>query len=158
MVCYEQRLFSGIPDREGEHAAERLRHARAVPVVESEDALRIAVRAIPVPLGLEPSLNVGMVVHLAVVHDLHGTVVNRHGLLPRLGIHDAQPPMSQADAPTHEDARAIRATMRDHVGHALDRRALNLSTRSRRERNSAYAAHVSFRTLMKTAARAATMK
>src|SRR5205807_8909878 len=64
-----------IPQGEGEHAAQLVDEVRAVLLVEVDDDLGVAPRGEPVPLRLEPPLELLEVVDLAVEDDLDGAVL-----------------------------------------------------------------------------------
>ena len=82
-------------------------------------------------LSFQAARNLGMVVDLAVVYDLDAPVVAGHGLLARRRVHDTQPTVTKTNASLHVESRAIRTPMRHDIAHALDRRSLNFSARTR---------------------------
>src|SRR3977135_3680468 len=78
------------------------------------------------------------VVHLAVVSEPNRLVLVRHWLLPGFRIDDRQAAMAQRHRVAPEKADAIRATVIDGRGHAVD---LVCSQRLRPSNDSGYSTH-----------------
>ncbi len=118
----EQPLARRIPDREGEHSAQRLHAPVAVPLVEREEDLGIAGRPEAETIALELGAQLPVVVDLAVEGDVDAAV--GHRLLSAGKVDDAQPPVSEPDPVEEEDAGVVGTTMGDDIRHAGNTRAV----------------------------------
>jgi hypothetical protein len=74
--------------------------------------------------GLEDRPDVGMVVNLAVEHNVNGAVLVRERLMSLREIDDAQPTMDEARAVIAIESRLVRSSMREHIAHRGQTRTL----------------------------------
>ena len=70
-----------VPDREGEHAPEKLEAVLPVFFICVQDGLGVAAAVVPVAEGLQPGAQRGMVVDLAVEDDHEPAVATEHRLM-----------------------------------------------------------------------------
>jgi hypothetical protein len=113
----EQLLPATVPDGEREHSPEEIDRARTLILIQPEDRLGVTPRAIAMAAPLQAAAQFGMVVDLAVVHDVERAGVVVHGLMPARHVDDRQTAMCQSDAPLAEDAVIVRAPMGHRVPH-----------------------------------------
>src|SRR6185436_7307499 len=85
-----------------------------------------------------------MVVDLAIENQPHAIGAATHWLVPRFRqIDDGQSPKAKATATVVKDKRAgvVRPTMRHHIAHALNQRAVDIAARRRIFPDSANTTH-----------------
>jgi hypothetical protein len=61
--------------------------------------------------------------------------------MPAGNVHDAEPPMAQANVAVEKQSSIVRAAMNEHVPHPLEDMSLEAPVTSTRERYSADATH-----------------
>src|SRR5574341_742739 len=114
--------FFGVPEADGEHAAEFVQAVDAPLLEGMDDDLGVRVVRLPsVPADLDQfSPDLSVVVDLAVEHDLDAVVLVGHGLV-RDGrqVDDREAAVPQADLPVRRDPSpsTVRAAMDHGVPH-----------------------------------------
>src|SRR2546422_2594122 len=137
----EELLAATVPDGEGEHPPELVDGPRALFLVQPEDGLGIAASAVAMAAALEGGAQLGMVVDLAVIHDVERSAVVVHRLMPARNVDDRETAMRQSDASLVEDAEIVRAPMRHGIPHPDELEGIYRAPRTRRKRDSANPAH-----------------
>ena len=107
----------GVPDRDGEHAAQAARELRPVLLVEVHEHLRVGMGAERVPLALELAPQLGVVVDLAVLDDDAGAVLVRDRLVAAGEVDDREPPGGEGDGAVGVLAGAVRASVDERGAH-----------------------------------------
>ena len=120
-----QLLFLGIPDGDGEHAAQALEHARAPGLVTMHDGLGVAVGLELVAHALKLGTQLLEVVDLAVERDGHAAIGVLHGLVAALKVDDGQATKAHCHIIVNEKALIIRAAMDNAIRHVLDDGAID---------------------------------
>ena len=120
-----QLLFLGIPDGDGEHAAQALEHARAPSLVTMHDGLCVAVGLELVAHVLKLGTQLLEVVDLAVERDGHAAIGVLHGLMAALKVDDGQTAKAHCHIIVNEKALIIRAAMDNAIRHVLDDGAID---------------------------------
>ena len=120
-----QLLFLGIPDGDGEHAAQTLEHARSPGFIAMHDGLGVAVGLELVAHALKLGTQLLEVVDLAVERDSHAAIGVLHGLVAALKVDDGQAAKAHCHIIVNEKALIIRAAMDNAIRHILDDGAID---------------------------------
>jgi len=125
----EELLLAGVPDGEGEHAAEFADAIDAVVFVEVDDGFGVGIGAECVATLFESGLDFAVVVDFAVEGDPDGFVFVGEGLVAATEIDDGESSLAEdgtggalgkiRDAGIVETA-IIRTAMDEDVGHPAD--------------------------------------
>ena len=132
----EDRSRATIVDREGELSVQAAKHAGAPLLVRVHEHL--GIRARPEPMAGRDQLvsQLQIVVDLAVVDDQHGSVFIAEGLRTAGDVDDAQTHVRETDLRVGVAPGAVRATVPQRSGHAIEhlgRHAARLAARDARE-------------------------
>ncbi len=141
----KQRLRSGIPDRQAEHAAQPRDGVAPPLLVCVDDRFRVGGRVEPVPVRLELGAQLVVVVDLAVEHDPDGAILVVNRLMPGREVDDAQAAHPKRHLLVHPHALIVRSAVADDVAHPVDERAAGVQGErdggGRRLDETGYAAH-----------------
>ena len=113
-----------------------------VALVEPDDGLGIAVRAVPHAGALELRHQRRVVEHLAVVDDLQVAVIAGHRLLAVREVHDAQAAMAKGNAVIEEASGSIGPAMRHGIAHPRQQVGVEPAARPARYDDAANPAHL----------------
>lgn len=116
----QQRALGAVPQPDGEHAVQPVEHADAPLPPAMDDRLRVGPGAEDVAVRLELRTQGGVVVDFAVERHHHLAVRAEHGLRAPGQVDNGQPPVAEAQMRLGMKAVAVRAAMRDRVGHAAE--------------------------------------
>ena len=120
-----QLLFLGIPDGDGEHAAQTFEHARSPGFIAMHDGLGVAVGLELVAHALKLGTQLLEVVDLAVERDSHAAIGVLHGLVAALKVDDGQAAKAHCHIIVNEKALIIRAAMDNAIRHVLNDGAID---------------------------------
>ena len=115
----KQLLGLGVPDDEGEHAAQAIQHATAPLFVAVENSLGVRMGGEHVTSGKQFLAQLLVVVDFAIEHNDLGTVFVFHRLATALQVDDGQAPMGKRHVLVDEVARAIGTAMGNAIAHEL---------------------------------------
>src|SRR5262249_39030325 len=110
----------GIVQGEGEHAAQVLKAADAMFLVQVNDGLGVRSRPKTMAAPLQARHQLAEVVDLAVGDDDHGALLVPDGLGATAHIDDGEPPHSQAHSLVEIDAVVVGPPMPEAVGHGAE--------------------------------------
>jgi len=116
---HEQPAAAGVPESEGEHAAQMGDTVVAILFVEVEDGFGVAVRTELVTATLEIPAERPEVVDLPVEHHAQRAVLVRHRLVRAVAeIDDLQAAAGQSDRPVAPDTAIVWTPVAECLGHA----------------------------------------
>ncbi len=120
VVAGEHEALARLPEIEDRQRPHPVEPSEAVgpPLevgVEHHLGVAVGVERVPERLELRPQL--AEVVDLAVVGELHETVVGPHGLVPTGGVDDGEATVPEAGERVLEEALAVGTPMGDAAGH-----------------------------------------
>ena len=120
IACNDGTATSTVPDGDAELSTKLLRVARAVPLVEVREDLRVAPARELMPVRQERAADLVVVVQLAVLHGHDRRVLAEYGLVAALDIDDRQAAHAERDPGVRERAAIVRPAMRHHIGHRVE--------------------------------------
>jgi hypothetical protein len=126
---HDQASLALVPDRDREHAPQILDEGRSALLVQVGHRFGVAAGAEPVSAGLQPGLDLAMVVDLAVLDDVDAPILVRQRLAATLEVDDGQAARGEPHRPADDGAPAVRAPVQEGSGHpgqdvAIDIRAV----------------------------------
>ena len=136
VTCEQESLSLDIPYCESEHTVQSSNRVLALTCDQLENDFGVAVGLKLRAVRFQLSSQLPIVVNLSVEHDRQIAGVVPHRLVGALGeVDNAKPTMPEACARGRRDAHPIRPSMREHLGHCLERRT------ARRWRSEVETAH-----------------
>ena len=122
-VADEEALAPGVvPERDGEHAPERVREGRAVLLVEVRDQLGVGRRAEVVALRQELRPELGQVVELAVLGRPHGARLVGEGLAAVVDPDDGEATGPEGEPEARDEELVVRSPVGQAAQHDLNGR------------------------------------
>ena len=109
-----------VPQRKREHARQMGDAVSAPFLPGMDDDFGIRLRDEAMALELKLVATDFKIVDFAIEDDANRTVGAEHRLIAGDKINDSQPPVAKANAGRKVETVAIRAAMRDGIGHSLD--------------------------------------
>ena len=117
-----QAVTARVPDRDREHAAQRMHKIEAPLLVQVYENFGVAVGREPVPCLLEFPTESPVVVDLPVLHHAVPPIFVRDRLVAVFEVDDREPPHGKADGPVDRDAFAVRPSIRQRPAHLAKHR------------------------------------
>src|SRR5207248_2260311 len=137
-------LLALVPDREREHAVDRLEEALPLLKVQVKQDFGVGTRAKAVAARAQRARQLAVIVALAVVSDPNRAILARHRLMARRGQFDArEPTMDPPDAAAQHQPAIVRPAMGDQLGHAAEQARIGDSAATELK-YARYAAHCRF--------------
>src|SRR5436309_15515439 len=152
----KQLLLAAVPDRECKHASQPVHRAGTLLLIQAKDGLGVTAGAVAVAASLQGGAKVEVVVDLAVVHDVERSGLVVHRLLPTLHVDDRQATMRQSRARLAEQAGTVGAPVGHHIPHPDQVLDIHLTSRRRRQYDTADPTHQSQLTVTGAVAQPAT--
>ena len=136
----EQRLPPRIPQRKREHPVEAVETSLAPLLPGVDNDLGVGARPKVVAERRQLRHQRLKIVDLPVVDDAHRAVFIELRLVAGDQIDDRQPPHPQPDPRCNVETVAVRSTVRDDFGHAMDQDPVDIAVAAKIE-DAGYAAH-----------------
>jgi hypothetical protein len=118
----DQPPAARVPQRQAEHAVERVDEVDPPLLVEVGQHLGVAVGAEAVPAGFEPGAQRDVIVDLAVAHRDHLARLVGQRLRAARDVDDREPPAADAARAAHRPAVAVGTAMHERRAHAREDR------------------------------------
>ncbi len=115
-----EALQACVPQRHGEHAVERIDEVRPALLVEVGDDLGVRARPEAMAAACQVAAQAGVVVDLAVAHDVHVARLVRERLGTAPHVDDREAAAAEAGAAGDDPSVAVGAAMQEATRHALE--------------------------------------